>query len=343
MKFSMIGLSKSGKTTIFNALTHSYEKDKYRKENIKIVKVPDFRLDFYARVFKSKKIIYPEIEFHDYQGFDLKGEIKNADAYLITLRSFSNPNHPFSGPEDLTAQLKVILEEFIITDLSIVEKRLHTLKKIPDRKTVDQNEIRVLEKSQEYLSDGKLLKPLITDKNELFYLQGFKLSTLKSYVICINISEEDIGKKDIDKFKRITDYCKANNFELLFLSGVLEEELADLDSSEASEYMDALGIKVPGIRKLIEKSFNALNLITFYTAGEKDAHAWMLIHGKTAHEAAGKIHTDIQKGFIKAEIIHYLDFQKFDTVSAVKKEGLFKLVGKDYVVEDGDYIVVRFN
>lgn len=343
MKFSMIGLPKSGKTTIFNALTHSYEKDKYRKENIKIVKVPDFRLDFYARVFNSKKIIYPEIEFHDYQGFDLKGEIKNADAYLITIRSFSNPNYPFSGPEDLTTQLKVILEEFIINDLSIVENRLRVLQKISDRKIVDQNEIRVLQKCQEYLSDGELLKSLITDKSELFYIQGFKLSTLKSYVICINISEGDIGKKDLEKFKKITDYCKINKFELLFLSGGIEEELADLESSEAREYMDALGIKIPGIKKLIEKSFNALNLITFYTAGEKEAHAWMLVHGKTSHEAAGKIHTDIQKGFIKAEIIHYLDFQRFDTVSGVKKEGLFKLVGKDYIVEDGDYIVVRFN
>ncbi|MCK4665525.1 DUF933 domain-containing protein [Candidatus Dependentiae bacterium] len=343
MKFSMIGLPKSGKTTIFNALTHSYEKDKYRKENIKIVKVPDFRLDFYARVFNSKKIIYPEIEFHDYQGFDLKGEIKNADAYLITIRSFSNSNYPFSGPEDLTTQLKVILEDFIINDLSIVENRLKTLQKISDRKIVDQNEIRVLEKCQEYLSDGKLLKPLITDKSEMFYIQGFKLSTLKSYVICINISEGDIGKKDLDKFKRITDFCKVNKFELLFLSGGIEEELADLEASEAREYMDALGIKIPGIKKLIEKSFNALNLITFYTAGEKEAHAWMLVHGKTSHEAAGKIHTDIQKGFIKAEIIHYLDFQRFDTISGVKKEGLFKLVGKDYIVEDGDYIVVRFN
>lgn len=339
----MIGLPKSGKTTIFNALTHSYEKDKYRKENIKIVKVPDFRLDFYARVFNSKKIIYPEIEFHDYQGFDLKGEIKNADAYLITIRSFSNSNYPFSGPEDLTTQLKVILEDFIINDLSIVENRLKTLQKISDRKIVDQNEIRVLEKCQEYLSDGKLLKPLITDKSEMFYIQGFKLSTLKSYVICINISEGDIGKKDLDKFKRITDFCKVNKFELLFLSGGIEEELADLEASEAREYMDALGIKIPGIKKLIEKSFNALNLITFYTAGEKEAHAWMLVHGKTSHEAAGKIHTDIQKGFIKAEIIHYLDFQRFDTISGVKKEGLFKLVGKDYIVEDGDYIVVRFN
>ncbi|MDD3627505.1 MAG: DUF933 domain-containing protein [bacterium] len=343
MKFSIIGLPKSGKTTIFNALTHSVAEDKFKKENTKIVKVPDLRVEFFAKTFSSKKIVPPEIQVFDFQGFELKGEVRNVDAYVVVLRKFENPLHPFSGPEKPIDQLKAILEEMVITDLSIVENRLNSLKRIPDKKAVDQSEVKVLEHCQTLLTDGKLLRLHIKELPELNYLQGFQLSTLKPSVICINVSDEYIGKYDSPEFKNILDFCREFHFEYLFLPGATEEELADLNEKDAEEYMEAVGIKAPGIKKLIEKSFNALNLITFYTAGEKDAHAWILTQGSTVYEAAGKIHTDIQKGFIKAEVIHYADFLKCKTIAEVRKEGHFKLVGKEYIVEDGDYIVVRFN
>lgn len=343
MDFSIIGLPGSGKTTIFNALTHSYEEDKYRKENLKQVKVPDYRLEFYARVFESKKVVYQEINFHDYQGFELKGEIRNVEAFVVSLRSFTNPQIPFSELKSPLDQLKAILEEMIISDLTIVENRLHTLNKVPDKKVVNQSEVRVLEKCVDLLSDHNLLRDHIKNKNELGFIQGFQLCTLKPLIICINISEDDLGKESSPKFGSIREFCKESGFEYLFLSAAIEEELADLTDSEAREFMEALGIKETAINKLIEKSFRSLNLITFYTAGPKEAHAWVLSQGSDVYAAAGKIHTDIQKGFIKAEVIHYPDFQKFESVSEVKQAGLFKLVGKDYIVQDGDYIVVRFN
>ncbi|HDS09671.1 MAG TPA: redox-regulated ATPase YchF, partial [Firmicutes bacterium] len=217
------------------------------------------------------------------------------------------------------------------------------LKKIPDRKVVDQGELKVLERCYSLLSDGKLLQLFIKEANELEYVQGFQLSTLKPLVICINVSDEYIGKFESKEFSGIREFCEEHSFEYLFLPGSTEEELADLDETEAKEYLEAVGIKAPGIKKLIEKSFNALNLITFYTAGETEAHAWILTQGSSVLDAAGKIHTDMQKGFIKAEVIHYGDFLKCKTVAEVRKEGHFKLVGREYIVQDGDYIVIRFN
>ncbi len=342
MNIAIIGLNQSGKSTIFRAVSGSQPS----KDGIITVKVPDERVDKLSAIFKPKKTTYATIEFKDTNieldeggGFSskTKDKIRNSDALCIVVRCFKNDAvpHPL-GNLDPLRDFNEIVEELMITDMIQIEKRLERLKKESKQ---NSKEFLTLARLLEVLNSGKTLNQIknITDE-ERKIVSGFKFLTIKPFIVVINLDE----KESVDPAPLIA-YLRENNYSYIKVYGKIEEEINQLDKEDRAEFMRDIGVSESIIGRLISKAYEILNLISFLTVGEDEVRAWTTPRGSSAVEAAGKIHSDIARGFIRAEVIHYDDFIREGSYKKCREKGLIRTEGKTYTVKDGDIINFRFN
>ncbi len=350
MKVGIIGYSASGKTSLFNALTGLHAEtggfSSKGNKNLGQIKVPDPRLDKLAAMHNPKKLTYAEIGFIDFvghkmgdstQGFDPQtvADIRVADALVVVLRGFETPLA--SSAANPAKELENIISEMMLNDLMPIEKRLERVAKEGAK---GKEEEALLLRLKTHLENDKPLNSMELKPEELARLSGFNFLSVKPLVIALNHGEDDIGK---DAFPECGKAAAARGLPLLRVSAKTEMELNDLSPEERAEFMKDLGITEPAVNKLIKGVFDALNLIVFFTTGEDECRAWTVRRDATAVEAAAKVHTDIARGFIRAEVTHYADVMELGSEAACQKAGKMRLEGKEYVVQDGDIVHFRFN
>ena len=361
MKLGIVGLPNVGKSTLFNSLTKAgAESANYPfctiDPNVGVVAVPDDRLDKLAALYNSAKITPAVIEFVDIAGLvkgASKGEglgnqflanIREVDAIVHVVRCFEDSNiiH-VDGSVNPIRDIETINLELVFTDLETVEKRLDRAKKLIKADKKYQEEIEVWEKIKKALEEGKSARTLEYTEEELEIIKDAFLLTMKPILYVANVSEEQLANENDETVNKVREYAKAEKSKVIPLCVKIEEELAGLDGEDEKEMLEALGLKESGLDKVIKASYDLLGLMSFLTAGEPEVKAWTIKKGTKAPQAAGKIHSDIERGFIRAEIVSYDDLMKEGSMLAAKEKGLVRSEGKEYVMQDGDVVLFKFN
>ena len=360
MKVAIIGLANTGKTTIFNALTGlNVETTIYPSQaaepHVGVVRVPDSRLERLSEIYKPKKTTYATVEYIDYIGLT-KGDIeqnkkvfdliKDADAIVQVIRAFEDEVivHPLGeiGPR---RDAQTVELEMIFGDLELIDKRLERMEQGAKRgKKPDEAEKKLLLKCKESLENEIPLRDLDFSEEEEKAMRHLQFMSIKPEVIVLNVAESDIASENTTKtISDLEEIFKGRQVKILSLCGKIEMEIAQLSSEEAHVFLEDLGIAEPALNRLIRVSYELLGLISFLTAGEDEVRAWTINRGMNAQKAAGKIHSDIERGFIRAELVAYDDFIVCGGMSGAREKGLLRLEGKTYEVKDGDIINFRFN
>jgi len=360
MKTAIIGLANSGKTTVFNALTGlNLEVTSYPSVSsetfVGVVKVPDARITRLTEIYKPKKSTQATVEYIDFIGltkgdmdqnrkvFDL---IKDADALVHVVRGFADEtvSHPM-GSVDPRKDAETIELEMIIGDLELVEKRLDRMEEGAKRgKKPDEIEHKLLQKCKDALENENALRDVDFTDEEQKAMRSLQFMSIKPQLVVINVSDEDINsEKTKAAVESINGYFSGRFVKVISLSGKIEMEITRFSHDEAKAFLEDLGIEEPALNKLIDLSYDLLGLISFLTSGEDEVRAWAIKKGTDAQRAAGKIHSDIERGFIRAEIVAYNDFITYGSMAAAKEKGLVRLEGKTYEVKDGDIFNFRFN
>ncbi len=360
MQIGIIGLPQSGKTTLFNALTKSSAEIAHpgkKAAHVAIVKVPDVRLDWLHTLYPTAKKTPTTIEYVDVAGLE-KGStqrkgfqeqflanVRNVDALLVVLRAFKNDAVPHpEGSRDPVRDLSIIEDEFFLSDMMIMEGRIERLSsEIKKFKSEEkQRELEMLQLCFSNLVKGTPLRALEFSEAEGKRIRGFQFLTAKPMLLVLNIGEEQIGRESQIK-EEYARLAKGKQTVLEVISAELEMEIAQLAENEKETFQKELGITEPALNKVIRRSYELLNLISFLTCSEKEVRAWTIRQGTRAQPAAGAIHTDMERGFIRAEVVHFDTLKKLGSFAKCKEQGVLRLEGKEYVVQDGDVILFRFN
>jgi GTP-binding protein YchF len=350
MRLGIIGLPGCGKTTVFNALTSSSAQVSdfstvERGPNLAVVKVPEPRLPFLAKLYNPKKVTETTVEYVDVGGLTgapRRGEelgeaflnyIRPVDALVHVIRNFQ---HPLHGDPDPLGDISRVETELILADLLVVEKRLERIATERKKgKKENPEELRLLEQCLETLEASNALRPL-GDVLDVPIMRGYSFLSVKPMLMLVNQPEENVKTLP----KEITEGAMGPYLEIV---GKLEMELAQLSPEEAGEFIAELGLEALAREQVIHSSFRLLGLISFFTANEQEARAWTIKEGSSALRAAGVVHTDMERGFIRAEVVAYDHLEKAGSYTGAQKQGLVRLEGKDYIVQDGDVIFFRFN